>query len=214
MYIPPAFSETELGALHEQIAGSGLATLITVGADGPLVSQLPLLLDPSDGTFGALAGHIARGNPQWRESDLSKPALVLFSGADAYVSPSWYPSKREHGKVVPTWNYSTIYARGRLEIFEDTSRLRDQVERLTKRFEARFATPWEVSDAPEDFVERHLKGIVGIELTIEKLEGKAKLNQNRAEADRRGVISALSTSTAPGDLAVAAAMIARAEKSS
>lgn len=212
MYIPPAFRESERESLHAQIAGSGLATLITVGADSPIVSQLPLLLDTAAGAYGTLAGHLARGNPQWRTSDLTKPALVLFTGADAYVSPSWYPSKQEHGKVVPTWNYSTIYARGRLEIFDDATQLREQVERLTRRFEGRFAQPWEVGDAPEDFVERQIKGIVGIRLTIESLEGKAKFNQNRSEADRNGVIDALSQSDAPGDLAVAAAMRARANK--
>jgi transcriptional regulator len=212
LYNPPAFRETELGALHAQIAGSGLATLITVGAEGPLVSQLPLLLDASAGPSGTLAGHVARGNPQWRESNFAVPALVLFTGADAYISPSWYPAKQEHGKVVPTWNYSTIYARGRFEIFEDAIELRDQVERLTQKFEGRFDAPWNVSDAPADFIERQLKGIVGVRLRIETIEGKAKLNQNRSAADQDGVISALSHSAAPGDLAVAEAMRARADK--
>jgi transcriptional regulator len=136
LYNPPAFKENGLSSLQAQIAASGLTTLVSVGADGPIVSNLPILLDPGAGPYGTIAGHLARANPQWRESDLSKPALALFMGADAYVSPGWYASKREHGKVVPTWNYSMIVARGRLEIFEDAAALRAQVEELTKRFES------------------------------------------------------------------------------
>jgi transcriptional regulator len=188
LYNPPAFRQTELPDLHAQITASGLATLISVGAQGPI------------------AGHLARGNPQWRESDLSIPAVALFMGADAYVSPSWYPAKQEHGKVVPTWNYSMIVARGRLEIFEDVESLRAQVVALTKRFEARFEKPWEVADAPEDYVQRQLKGIVGIRLHIEAIEGKAKLNQNRSAEDQAGVVAGLSPSPRGGDREVAEAM--------
>lgn len=194
IYNPPAFRETDLPALQAQIAASGLTTLISVGADGPIVSNLPIVFDPAPGQYGMIAGHIARANPQWRESDLSKPALALFMGADAYVSPGWYETKREHGKVVPTWNYSMIVARGRLEIFEDFETLRAQVETLTKRFEAGFEHPWEVSDAPEDFITRQIKGIVGVRLHIESIEGKAKLSQNRAAADQEGVVAGLSSS--------------------
>src|ERR1700754_4017540 len=119
LYNPPAFRQSELADLHAQIAASGLAMLISVGAQGPIVSNLPITLDTSAGPYGVIGGHLARANPQWRESDLSIPAVALFSGPDAYVSPSWYPSKQEHGKVVPTWNYSMVVARGRLEIFQD-----------------------------------------------------------------------------------------------
>lgn len=173
LYNPPAFRETDLPALQAQIAASGLTTLVSVGAQGPIVSNLPIVFDASTGPYGVIAGHLARGNPQWRESNLSIPAIAVFMGADAYVSPGWYPSKQEHGKVVPTWNYSMIVARGRLEIFEDAETLRAQVETLTKRFEARFEKPWAVSDAPEDYVARQIKGIVGIRLHIESLEDKA-----------------------------------------
>ncbi len=209
LYNPPAFRETDLPALQAQIAASGLAMLVSVGAQGPIVSNLPIILETDRGPYGAIAGHLARGNPQWRESDLSIPALALFMGADAYVSPSWYPSKQEHGKVVPTWNYSMIVARGRLEIFEDESALRAQVETLTRRFESGFAEPWEVSDAPEDFVARQIKGIVGVRLHIESIEGKAKLSQNRAAADQEGVLAALSPSPRPADREVAEAMRTR-----
>jgi transcriptional regulator len=209
LYNPPAFKETDLAPLQAQIAASGLTTLITVGANGPIVSNLPIILEQGTGPYGAIAGHLARGNPQWRESDFTKSAIALFMGADAYVSPGWYPSKQEHGKVVPTWNYSMIAARGRLEIFEDADALRAQVETLTKRFEARFEKPWEVSDAPEDFVARQIKGIVGVRLHIEAIEGKAKLSQNRAVPDQEGVLAGLSPSSRTADREVAEAMRAR-----
>ena len=206
LYNPPAFRETDLAAMQAQIAASGLTTLISVGAHGPIVSNLPIVFDPHAGPQGTIAGHLARGNPQWRDSDLTKPALALFKGADAYVSPGWYETKKVHGKVVPTWNYSMIVARGRLEIFEDAEMLRAQVETLTQRFEAGFAEPWEVSDAPEDYIARQIKGIVGIRLHIETLEGKAKLSQNRSAADQEGVASALSASGRAGDREVAKSM--------
>lgn len=212
MYIPPAFKESDLPALQAQIAASGLTTLISVGAQGPIVSNLPIIFDASAGQYGMIAGHLARANPQWCESDLSIPAIAVFMGADAYVSPSYYPSKQEHGKVVPTWNYSMIVARGRLEIFEDAEALRTQVETLTKRFEARFEAPWNVSDAPEDFIARQIKGIVGVRLHIESLEGKAKLNQNRSAADQEGVVAGLSPSPRAADREVADAMRTRLKR--
>jgi transcriptional regulator len=212
LYNPPAFRQTELPDLHAQIAASGLATLITVGAQGPIVSNLPVMLDASVPPCGIIAGHLARGNPQWRESDLSIPAVAVFMGVDAYVSPSWYPSKQEHGKVVPTWNYSMIVARGRLEIFQDAESLRAQVEQLTRRFEARFEEPWNVSDAPEDFVQRQLKGIVGVRLHVEAIEGKAKMSQNRNAADQAGVVAGLSPSPRAGDREVADAVQANLDK--
>jgi transcriptional regulator len=209
IYNPPAFKESDLPALQAQIVASGLTTLISVGANGPIVSNLPIVFDAGASPYGTISGHLARGNPQWRESDLTKPALALFMGADAYVSPGWYVSKKEHGKVVPTWNYSMIVASGRLEIFEDADALRAQVETLTKRFEAQFEKPWEVADAPEDFVARQIKGIVGVRLHIESIEGKAKLNQNRSAADQEGVVAGLSPSERAGDRAVAGQMRAR-----
>ncbi|MBX3518963.1 MAG: FMN-binding negative transcriptional regulator [Xanthobacteraceae bacterium] len=212
LYNPPAFRETDLPALQAQIAASGLTTLVSVGAQGPIVSNLPIVFDASTGPYGVIAGHLARGNPQWRESNLSIPAIAVFMGADAYVSPGWYPSKQEHGKVVPTWNYSMIVARGRLEIFEDAETLLAQVETLTKRFEARFEKPWAVSDAPEDYVARQIKGIVGIRLHIESLEGKAKLNQNKTAADQEGVAAGLSPSPRAADREVAEAMRERLKR--
>jgi transcriptional regulator len=212
LYNPPAFKESDLPALQAQIGGSGLTTLVSVGVNGPIVSNVPIIFDANVGPYGMIAGHLARGNPQWRESNLDIPAIAIFMGADAYVSPSYYPSKQDHGKVVPTWNYSMIVARGRLEIFEDADELRAQVEMLTKRFEARFETPWEVSDAPEDFISRQIKGIVGVRLHIDNLEGKAKLNQNRSAADQEGVIGGLSPSERAADREVAQQMRSRLKR--
>ena len=153
LYVPPAHREQDLATLHAHIAATGLATLVTVGEDGPLVSHLPLLLDPAAGRYGELTGHLARANPQWRTSDLRKPALAIFMGPDAYVSPSWYPAKQEHGRVVPTWNYSTVHARGTLEVFDDPQRLAALVTRLTDLHEGRLAAPWKVTDAPADYLQ-------------------------------------------------------------
>jgi transcriptional regulator len=210
LYNPPAFRETDLAALHAQILGTGLTTLITVGDNGPIVSQLPMLLDPEAAPFGTLTGHLARGNPQWKQSDFSKPAVAMFMGPDAYVSPSWYPSKAEHGKAVPTWNYSLIYVRGMLETFEDAGELRAHVTALTERFERNAPTPWKVSDAPEDYLQRQFKGIVGLRLKIDTIEGKAKLSQNRTKADQDGVITALSASERPDDRTIGGMMKQRA----
>ncbi|NWG24894.1 MAG: FMN-binding negative transcriptional regulator [Pseudorhodoplanes sp.] len=206
LYIPPAFRAADVPRLQDQMAASGLATLITVGAQGPLVSHLPLIFRPEPAPLGVLEGHLARGNPQWRDSDVSRQAVAMFMGPDAYVSPSWYASKAEHGRVVPTWNYSVICASGSLEFFDDETLLRDQVTRLTDRFESRFASPWKVSDAPADYLERQFKGIVGIRLRIEALEGKSKLSQNRPEADRAGVAAALRDGEHEAERSVAALM--------
>jgi transcriptional regulator len=167
------------------------------------VSHLPLLLDPTAGRYGELTGHLARANPQWRTSDLRKPALAIFMGPDAYVSPSWYPAKQEHGRVVPTWNYSTVHARGTLEVFDDPQRLAALVTRLTDLHEGRFAAPWKVTDAPADYLQKQLHAIVGFVLKIESLDGKLKLSQNRSMADRRGVVAGLRASERAADRSTA-----------
>ncbi len=205
MYIPPAFRLDDLPALHAAIQGAGLANLVTATAEGLMASPLPLFLDPDDGPFGTLHGHLARANPQWKTPMVGE-ALAVFMGPDAYVSPSFYPSKAEHHRVVPTWNYVTIQARGPAEFYEDPDRLLALVTKLTERHEAPRATPWAVSDAPPDFIRGQLKGIVGLRLPITRLEGKQKLSQNRNAADRAGVRDALSASDRPAERAVAAAM--------
>lgn len=191
LYTPPAFRVDDLPLLLDHIARTGLATFITAGRDGPIVSHVPLVHEPSDTGMGRLVGHVARANPQWQETDLSKPALAVFMGPDAYVSPSWYPSKAEAGRVVPTWNYAVVHVRGALTFFDDTARLRDAVERLTDHHERTRAERWQVSDAPEPYVASQLKGIVGFEIAITGIDGKYKLSQNRSEPDREGVVTGL-----------------------
>jgi transcriptional regulator len=197
LYIPPAFRETDPAALHTEIRRIGFCSITTVGAAGPLISHLPVMLDTGIGPLGQIRCHVARANPQWRDSDFSKPALAVFMGPDTYVSPSWYPSKKEHGKAVPTWNYVTICARGRIGIFDEREALAAHVAELSVLHEAAFPEPWQVSDAPADYMERQLKGIVGFRFDIEALEGKMKLSQNRSEADRISVAAALSASPDP-----------------
>lgn len=192
LYIPPAFREADTAILQRQIQAIGFGSLITVGKNGPLISHFPVVLDTSIGPLGQLRCHVARANPQWRDSDFSIPGVVMFMGPDTYVSPSWYPSKREHGKAVPTWNYVTICARGMVEVYEDREQLLAHVTELTGLHERSFAEPWSISDAPADYLERQLKGIVGFRITIDALEGKMKLSQNRTEADRLSVAAALS----------------------
>jgi len=206
LYTPPTFREADIGRLHAHIAATGFAAVITVGRRGPIVSYVPLVLDTGVGPYGMLSGHLARANPQWQESDLAVPAVAAFMGPDAYVSPGWYPSKQEHGKAVPTWNYSVVQARGRLEVIDDRDQLAAHVTALTDKHEGRFAVPWQVGDAPVDYLERQLRGIVGIRMVIDALEGKAKLSQNRSAADQAGVVAGLQTSGQDRERAVATLM--------
>ncbi|HEX7199906.1 MAG TPA: FMN-binding negative transcriptional regulator [Dongiaceae bacterium] len=191
MYLPPHFKQEELPALQGSMRAARLATLVTLGAEGMEASHVPILLDEGEGPFGVIRGHLARANPQWRRAATETLALAMFLGPDAYVSPNWYATKRETGKVVPTWNYLAIHAYGRVEFFEDAERLRAIVTSLTQRHEGRREKPWAVSDAPEDYIQAQLRGIIGFRLPIDRLEGKWKLSQNRPEVDRRGVIEGL-----------------------
>ena len=191
MYVPPHFLEDDKAALHRAIGETRLATLVTLGSEGLEASHVPILLDEGEGPYGAIRGHLARANPQWRRASAETPALIMFLGPDAYVSPNWYATKRETGKVVPTWNYLAIHAYGRVEFFEDAERLRAIVTSLTQRHEGRREKPWAVTDAPEDYIQAQLRGIIGFRLPIDRLEGKWKLSQNRPEADRRGVVAGL-----------------------
>ena len=173
------------------LATSGLATLVTSGPGGLDASHLPLLLEPEPAPLGRLVGHLARANPQWQAVVGEVDALAIFLGPDAYVTPSWYASKGETGRVVPTWNYRAIHAHGRLRFFHDPARLLEVVTRLTDRHEGTRAEPWRVSDAPAGYVEALLAAIVGVELTVTRLEGKWKASQNRSPVDRQGVAEGL-----------------------
>ena len=189
MYVPEAFAETRLPVLQDAIRACGLPILISVTAAGPVATHLPLMLDADEGEFGTLYGHVARANPQWRDALADVPALVIFPGPDGYVSPSWYAAKAEHGRVVPTWNYVTVHASGQPVFFDDPERLHALVRRLTERHEAGRAAAWAVSDAPEPYVARELRAIVGLRLPIGTLQGKWKLGQNRSAADQKGLLA-------------------------
>jgi len=191
MYVPPAFREDRIEILHDAIRRAGLATLVSLGADGLVASHVPMLLDAEAGPNGTLYGHLAKANPHAGGGVAGTEALAIFLGPDAYITPTWYETKRQTGKVVPTWNYVAIHASGPLEMFDDADRLLDLVTRLTARHEGGRAAPWTVSDAPADFVRAQLKGIVGFALPIARLEGKWKMSQNRPAADRAGVAEGL-----------------------
>lgn len=191
MYIPAHFNEDRVEVLHDLIRSSGLVTLVSMTADGMIASHAPLMLDPGGGRFGTLYGHLAKANPHARAALDSVQTLAIFHGPDGYITPSYYAAKKEHGKVVPTWNYTAIHAYGTLEVFDDPDRLLAVVTRLTDRHETPRAKPWAVSDAPADFVQGMLRGIVGISLPIERLEAKIKMSQNRPAADIAGVVEGL-----------------------
>lgn len=202
MHIPPAFHDDDAHRVRDTIRATRLAQIITATADGPLATPLPLLFDETEGEHGTLYGHVSRANPQAHTAPIGD-ALALFMGPDAYVSPSWYPTKRDTEKVVPTWNYIAVQAFGPLEVFDDPARLLALVTRLTDRHEAGRPTPWSVGDAPPDFIQAQLRGIVGLRLPIRRLEGKRKLSQNRNAADRAGVAAGLAASPNDNDRAVA-----------
>ncbi len=189
MYIPPLFKEDRIDVLHDAIRRARLATLVTLTPEGLIASHVPMLLDPEPAPYGTLLGHLARPNPQGRGA--IGEALAIFQGPDAYITPSWYATKRATGKVVPTWNYVAIHAYGTLECFNDRERLRDIVTRLTEREEATRAEAWAVTDAPADFISGMLNGIIGFALPVTRLEGKWKMSQNRPTEDRAGVIDGL-----------------------
>lgn len=205
MYTPSYFKDEDLASLHRQIEGSRLATLVTFDGTDLQASHVPLLLDLTQGANGTLFGHLAKANPQW-ETLASGEALIIFQGPDAYISPSFYAAKAEHGKVVPTWNYLAVHAYGRAEVFTDPARLLQIVSELTQKHEATRSEPWAVSDAPADYIEKMLNGIVGFAIPIERLEGKRKLNQNRSAEDVAGVSKGLATSQDQTDQQIARLM--------
>lgn len=202
MYTPPAFREDDPAILRRMMREAGLATLVTATADGLVGTPMPFVLEEGEGPFGVLHGHLARANAQWRQPPLGD-ALVIFGGPDAYVSPGWYATKQETGKVVPTWNYVAVHAYGPVEFYEDEARLLEAVSRLTDRHEAGRPEPWAVSDGPEVYIRSQLKGIVGVRLPIARLEGKRKMSQNRSAEDRAGVARGLAESDRPDDRVVA-----------
>jgi len=206
MYVPAHFKPDDVEVLA--LLGSGrAANLITATEGGLMATMLPLVHDGPErrsdlGPWGALLGHVARNNAQWKTPAVGE-ALVILAGPDAYISPTWYATKREHGRVVPTWNYITVHAHGRLVIHDDPVWVEANVRRLTGLHEGARAEPWSVDDAPEPYIEGQLRAIVGIEILIDRVEGKWKLSQNRSDADIAGAIDGLE---ATGERGVSAAM--------
>jgi transcriptional regulator len=191
MYTPAHFKEDRIDVLHQLIAHHPLGTLITMTADGLNANHIPLMVDASRGEFGTLRGHVARSNPVWQTFQADVDALVVFQGPDAYISPSWYPGKKEHGKVVPTWNYAVVHAAGTLVIRDDAAWMRAFLNGITDHFESQKSAPWKMSDAPEDYLQTMMRMVVGIEIPIKTLTGKWKVSQNRPAADREGVAKGL-----------------------
>ncbi len=198
MYQPPHFREEDLATQHALIRAHPLGLLVTSGASGLLANPVPFHLDPQASAKGMLRLHLARANGQWKDIRDGASVLAVFQGAESYVTPSWYRTKQETGKVVPTWNYAIVQVRGTARVIEDADWLLAQVETLTRQHEGERAAPWAVSDAPPEFVQAQLKGIVGIEIDITEIEGKWKVSQNRPAGDREGVANGLDE-TAGGD---------------
>lgn len=197
MYVPAHFAVGDLAKIAAFVDRVGAADLVTFDGTRPVSTLLPVIWDRSSGRNGRLIGHIARSNPQWSTAVAGAAALAIVHGPQAYISPSWYESTRDHGRTVPTWNYTTVHFTGPVTFHSDAGWLRDVVTRLTERHEAGRAGRWWVTDAPEAFIAGQLRAIMGVELLVERIEAKDKLSQNRTAADRAGVITALRTE--PGD---------------
>jgi len=209
MYTPKNFAVEDVGEVHALMRARPFAILVTHGADGLIATHLPTVLKVDGETpLGCIECHVARPNPHWRSFSPQTDALMIFQGPEAYIRPGWYPSKAEHGKVVPTWNYTVVHAYGRLEVVQDLAWLKAHVSELTQQQEAPFAEPWSTADAPESFLATMLRGIVGLNFTITRVEGKAKMSQNREPRDRSGVVGGL-TGRGLGEDGEIAALVGR-----
>jgi transcriptional regulator len=191
MYVPKIHEETDISVLHSLVKSHPLATWVTQGDGELLVNHIPFFLDPTRGEFGTLVGHVAKANRVWQSFSITINSVLVFQGAETYITPSWYPSKHAHGKAVPTWNYVVVHAHGIPRVIEDRERMLQILNQLTDVHEAEQALPWKVSDAPQEFMDRLLQSIVGIEIPIAKLVGKWKVSQNRPESDKLGVVAGL-----------------------
>ena len=203
MYVPKHFEENDVSVLHALIKAHPLGAWVTQGDRELLANHIPFLLDPARGEHGTLIGHVARLNQVWRSFSTTSDSIVIFQGAEAYITPSWYPSKPAHGKVVPTWNYAVVHAHGLPRIIEDRDWLLEHVIQLTAAHEGAEAIPWKVSDAPADFIEGLTAAIVGVEIPLTRLVGKWKVSQNRTEADRIGVAAGLQARGGESDCSMA-----------
>lgn len=191
MYIPPSFEQPDIAAMHALMKSRPLATVVTLSLEGLEANHLPLHLSPEEGRFGVLRGHVARANPISGNRVPDVEALAVFHGPNSYVSPTWYPSKRQNGKVVPTWNYAVVHAHGTLNVIDDHAWLRDHLQAFTAQQEKAFSEPWTMTDAPAEFLERLVGAVVGIELVIKRIRGKWKAGQNQSQENRNGVVRGL-----------------------
>ncbi len=203
MYLPAHFREDDLAAIQAFVTNARLATLVSAGEGGLRASHVPILFDAQPEPYGTLRCHLARANPQWRDLEAGGETLVVILGPDAYVSPSAYASKAEHGKVVPTWDYVAVHAYGIAAVFHDASELHELVRHLTDLREGPRAKPWSVDDAPPAYVASQLRAIVGVTIPVARFEAKAKLSQNRDAADMAGVVASLAQSPLPVEREVA-----------
>jgi transcriptional regulator len=205
VYLPATFAETDIAVLHQCIRAHPLGALVTPTADGIEANHIPFLVEPEPSPLGTLRAHVARGNHVWSDY-LDARCLVIFQGPNSYVSPSWYPGKEDSGKVVPTWNYVAVHARGYMKVVDDASWIAAHVAALTDMHERGRTPRWRVTDAPPDFFAAMTRGIVGIEIKIEQLVGKWKLSQNRSAEDRAAVIEGLERERTPSGDAMAMEM--------
>ena len=194
MYIPQHFEERDVAVLHALVRSHPLGTWVAQVGERLVVNHVPFILDATRGPFGTLLGHVARANAVWKADTSHVESVVVFQGPQAYITPSWYVAKQEHGKVVPTWNYAVVHAHGTPRVIDEPEWLRQQVVALTGLYEARRETPWHVSDAPSNYIDTMLRAIIGIEIPIESLIGKWKVSQNRSLPDRLGVVAGLNES--------------------
>lgn len=209
MYTPAQFKVDDSAEVHALMRAHPFAVLVTTGADGLVATHLPTVLKVDEANpLGRIECHVARPNPQWKSAAPDVDALMIFQGVEAYIRPGWYPSKAEHGKAVPTWNYAAVHAYGRLRVIQDQAWLLAHVAELSDQQEAPFEARWATSDAPESYMAVMARGIVGLELAITRLEGKVKMSQNRPPADREGVVRGLAERD-DGDDAQAAALVAK-----
>jgi transcriptional regulator len=211
MYNPAPFAEDRIDILHAFIRRHPLAALVSCGVNGPEATHVPVVLHTEIGPQGVLRCHVARANTHWKSMEAA-PVLAIFQGPQHYITPTWYPSKQEHGKVVPTWNYLAVHVRGRAQLFEEQAPLVEHLRELTAQNEAEFENPWSVNDAPADYIKALSKAIVGIEISIETMQGKWKVSQNRSQADRHGVAAGLTSLDSPASLEMAELVKQRSHK--
>jgi transcriptional regulator len=212
LYIPKHYEEKDIAILHALIDAHPLGAWVTTGDAGLVANHIPFLIDAARGEFGTLVGHVAKANPVWRALPAENESMVIFQGPDAYVSPSWYPSKKEHGKVVPTWNYAVVHAFGSPQAIHDHTWLLDLVERLTTKHESGRPASWKVTDAPADYISKRLDVIVGIEIPIRRIEGKWKASQNQPLPDKMGIVAGLNAEARPASAEMARLVAGRDAK--